>query len=576
MAVAAAARYPNDAEPSAEFPIYSRGNVGEAFPNVISPMSGSLMLDASTRSQTRFFLAAGALSKAQVRDPRNAAFVQFGGYLYANVSMARIAAVRAPGLSMDDFDAQYGGVGVLPPYAPRRGDRSVVASVRLARFAARGLRRRDAERARLARGEVDTWIGSLAPVAAATEAELLDRTRRASAWFDRLLSEMMTVTLHAGTARIMVERLAAKAGDPDAANTITSGVGDVASAGPAIALWDLGRQVRSSPPLRAHFDEPPDELDDRLRADPACHGFVEGFDSFLGAFGFHGADELELSSPKWGTDPVLALRIVERLRHAPEGKDPRATARVLGGHRAAAVDRIAAQLRAPLRPLFRLAVRNAAIYAQAREATKAALVRALFESRRALDELAVRHGIDQDDIYLLVADELEPALQDLGPFLPTIEARRERRTHLQDRVPPFWFEGVLPDPSSWPLRSQPLATTAAAGGTLEGLGVSDGIVSGRARVIVDPNDPSDLEADEILVARETDPAWTPLFLAAAGVIVEYGAVMSHAAIVARELGIPAVVGVDQATNRIPTGTRVTIDGTTGRVTVHDDEGSSPR
>ena len=102
---------------------------------------------------------------------------------------------------------------------------------------------------------------------------------------------------------------------------------------------------------------------------------------------------------------------------------------------------------------------------------------------------------------------------------------------------------------------------------LQGLGVSAGVVTGRARVILDPNEPGDLEPDEILVAPQTDPAWTPLFLGAAGVIVEYGAVMSHAAIVARELGIPAVVGIDGATASIPTGSPVTIDGTTGLVTV---------
>ena len=111
--------YPNDAVPSVEFPVYSRGNVGEAFPNVLSPLSGSLMLEASARSQVRFFLATGVLSPRQVRDPRNAMFAQFHGYLYANVSMARIAAVRAPGMSMDDIDAQYSGVDLLPPYAPR-------------------------------------------------------------------------------------------------------------------------------------------------------------------------------------------------------------------------------------------------------------------------------------------------------------------------------------------------------------------------------------------------------------------------------------------------------------------------
>ena len=86
---------------------------------------------------------------------------------------------------------------------------------------------------------------------------------------------------------------------------------------------------------------------------------------------------------------------------------------------------------------------------------------------------------------------------------------------------------------------------------VQGLGVSAGVVTGRARVILDPNAPAELEPDEILIAPQTDPAWTPLFLGAAGVIVERGAVMSHAAIVARELGIPAVVGIEDDDHRHP-------------------------
>ena len=561
--------YPNDAEPSVEFPIYSRGNVGEAFPNVISPMSGSLMLEASARSQTRFFLAMGALSTRQVEDPRNQVFAQFGGYLYANISMARIAAARAPGMSIDDIDAQYSGVGVLPPHTPRPGDRSLLATLRLGRYATRGLRRGDAERARLAQREVDHWVFSLSPLEDTGDADLLTRVRRASWWFDRLNAEMMTVTLHAGTSRVLIERLAAAAGEPEAANVVTSGLGDVVSAGPAVALWDLGRQVSASRVLQAHFAGSVDDLAPRLRADPACAGFVEAFDAFLAEFGFHGVDELELASPKWGTDPHLALRIVERLRHAPNDRDPRAAARRLADERTAAVERVATALGGPRRRLFNLAVRYAAVYAREREATKAALVRALFQSRRALNELAVRHGIGHDDIYLLVENELEAALERPSDFDRIVAERRGKREGLQERQPPFWFEGHLPDPTTWPLRSAvPVeAPTASERPQLQGLGVSAGVVSGRARVILDPNEPVDLEPDEILVAPQTDPAWTPLFLGAAGVIVEFGAVMSHAAIVARELGIPAVVGVDHATLLLATGTHVEIDGSSGTVTI---------
>ena len=84
----------------------------------------------------------------------------------------------------------------------------------------------------------------------------------------------------------------------------------------------------------------------------------------------------------------------------------------------------------------------------------------------------------------------------------------------------------------------------------------------------DPADPGALEPGDVLVAPITDPAWTPLFLAAAAVVVDVGAQQSHAAIVARELGIPAVVSVEGASHTIPDGTTITVDGTRGTVTVH--------
>jgi phosphoenolpyruvate synthase/pyruvate phosphate dikinase len=90
-------------------------------------------------------------------------------------------------------------------------------------------------------------------------------------------------------------------------------------------------------------------------------------------------------------------------------------------------------------------------------------------------------------------------------------------------------------------------------------------VTERARVILDPGEAS-LEPGEILVAPSTDPGWTPLFLTAGGLVMEMGGPMSHGAIVAREYGIPAVVGVPDATEHIETGQRITVDGSAGEVT----------
>jgi pyruvate,water dikinase len=107
-------------------------------------------------------------------------------------------------------------------------------------------------------------------------------------------------------------------------------------------------------------------------------------------------------------------------------------------------------------------------------------------------------------------------------------------------------------------------------GVLRGTPASGGVVIGKARVILDPGE-AGLEPGEILVAPSTDPGWTPLFLTAGGLVMEMGGPMSHGAIVAREYGIPAVVGVPDATGRITTGQLITVDGASGEISP-DQEG----
>ena len=105
------------------------------------------------------------------------------------------------------------------------------------------------------------------------------------------------------------------------------------------------------------------------------------------------------------------------------------------------------------------------------------------------------------------------------------------------------------------------------GDVLTGAACSAGVYTGKARIILDPFDPSGLDADDILVTLNTDPSWTPLFLAAGAVVVNLGAVGSHASIVSRELGIPCVASVTDATYRIPDGATITVDGAAGTITI---------
>ena len=137
-----------------------------------------------------------------------------------------------------------------------------------------------------------------------------------------------------------------------------------------------------------------------------------------------------------------------------------------------------------------------------------------------------------------------------------------------DYEPPFVVAGSPPPFHDWKRRDADHHEKVSAGAVLQGVSGCPGTVTGRARVLLTPDDPSALEVAEILIAPITDPSWTPLFMAASAVVVQVGSPFSHAAIVSRELGIPCVVSVTDATRRIADGATVTVDGDAGTVTVH--------
>jgi pyruvate,water dikinase len=118
------------------------------------------------------------------------------------------------------------------------------------------------------------------------------------------------------------------------------------------------------------------------------------------------------------------------------------------------------------------------------------------------------------------------------------------------------------------------AGSEAEAGRLSGAPVSPGVAEGLVRVVLDPHGVS-LHPGEILVCPATDPAWTPLFLTVGGLVMEVGGLMTHGSVVAREYGIPAVVGVSQATQRLKTGQRVRVDGSSGLVVILDEDGEAP-
>ncbi len=151
-------------------------------------------------------------------------------------------------------------------------------------------------------------------------------------------------------------------------------------------------------------------------------------------------------------------------------------------------------------------------------------------------------------------------------FAHTIAERAELADYLNQRVPPVWFEGRIPDPSTWLIRDEVRTERPPPGTVVSGIAVSGGVASGPARVVHDPADPRGLEPGEVLVCAITDPSWTPLFLGAVAVVCDTGALLSHAAIVARELGITAIMSVPGIT-AVPDGTILHVDGDSGTVRI---------
>jgi pyruvate,water dikinase len=176
------------------------------------------------------------------------------------------------------------------------------------------------------------------------------------------------------------------------------------------------------------------------------------------------------------------------------------------------------------------------------------------------EELVKAGGLENaGDVFFLTLPEARAAL-DCDDLHPVVRERcaayaREMRRRRVPRV--LLSDGTEPAAE---VQDAPVAIE----GVLSGTPASGGVVSAQARVILDPTG-AVLEPGEVLVAPSTDPGWTPLFLTAGGLVMEMGGPMSHGAIVAREYGIPAVVGVAEATELIRTGQEITVDGSAGTI-----------
>jgi pyruvate,water dikinase len=336
-----------------------------------------------------------------------------------------------------------------------------------------------------------------------------------------------------------------------------------------LRLWALARKLRRDPAASAALREtPPHELARRYRDGALPPTLQSGLAAFLVRHGHRAVAEIDLGMPRWSEDPTHVLGVLANYLRlddpelAPDAVFARG-AQSADAAVAAAVDRVRARSR--LRAVaLRFALRRVRRLAGLREEHKDYLIR-IFAHTRALlaavgAELGARGRLDHpDDVFFLDLAETRSALAgtDCRDLVAGRRAEYDRELRRR-RVPRVLLsDGTEPEAVAVPTTGE---------GALVGTAASAGTVTAPARVVLDPVG-AHLEPGEILVAPSTDPGWTPLFLTAGGLVMEMGGPNSHGAVVAREYGIPAVVGVADATTHIKTGQEVTVDGAAGVVRV---------
>ena len=374
------------------------------------------------------------------------------------------------------------------------------------------------------------------------------------------------------------EHLETWLGERDATDTLTRSVPYNVTSEMGLALLEVADVVRPHAEVVAFLDRvaadgrQDDSFLDELAALPGgaeARGAIRGF---LADYGMRCAGEIDVTRTRWSERPAtLVPTILGNVKNFEPGAGRRRFTQGLEAaiqkeqellERLHALPDGAAKAHQAKRAIDRLRA-----FTGYREYPKFGFISRYFAYKQALlreAERLVRSGVlrDIDDIFYLRLDELRDVADTGAADHELIRQRRWAFRSYQALTPPR----VLT--SDGEAISGEYRREDAPAGAMVGLPVSSGTVEGRARVVSDMAR-ADLEAGDILVTAYTDPSWTPLFLTAAGLVTEVGGVMTHGAVIAREYGLPGVVGVHRATRLIRDGQRIRVNGTSGYVVLLD-------
>ena len=374
---------------------------------------------------------------------------------------------------------------------------------------------------------------------------------------------MVGMVLPGVASYALANRLLGARAKPGELQTVLRGLPHNPTTEMDLELWNIARAARDDPASRDALNARSSaELSAQYRARLLPPLLQKEMTTFLERYGHRAIAEIDLGVKRWSEDPAHLLgAIANYLKLGDEAIAPDVQFARGAREAEAMIKTLAARVHGPQRVVLRFLLRRVRQLSGLREQPKFQIMR-VFALGHALvapvgADLAKRGLLDTaDDVFFLNLPELRRAFagEDLRK---TVIERRDvyRREQGRRHIPRVLLSDGTDAETELP---------ASTDGGIRGTPASPGVARGIARVILSPIG-ARLEPGEVLVAPSTDPGWTPLFLTASALVMEMGGMMSHGAVVAREYGIPAVVGVPDATARIATGDHVTVDGSAGTV-----------
>lgn len=559
-------------------PYYTRANAGEVLPDPASPLGWSLVFEKGLLpGWYRGFVEFGIYGADEFNTPPKIPMVGiFGGYFYLNLSHMRLLGLRL-GADLDEFDAGLlGSHPDTPPYEPHPDDVNEELSAKAAATIGEILGSTEFVKIDDDRRRTAALAAERPDLTTLSDAELVVRARSFAPELDNGFAMHDYSSLASTLGPGILAGLCGQAGRPELHLELISGLGDVDSASPSRGLWALSREANASVEITALFDEGPAAVLAAILnpSTPDTEAFAASFAAFMQESGSRGPNEWDIHALSWEADPLAPLKLVAGIRKSSDADSPDARHQRLAARRAAAAEQLREALAGNDEALGMLdmALASTVLCVPARERTKATCVAAVNEVRMTIRELG-RRGVDAglfakaEDVMMLVDDELDAYVADPESFRGVIAERLAEYEALHELDPPFIIASDPLPLSQWKRRTERDMAPLGEGDVLAGLGGGSGRATGRVCVVTDPADMAKLEPGDVLVAPFTDAAWTPLFLIAGAVVVDVGAMNSHAVVVSRELGIPSVLSVTTGTAQLRDGMEVTVDGAAGTVTV---------